>query len=96
MFRNSLNSKQLQESFNVIQSIQDNVKGLMEQQYKEVIAKYESLKNNFINLQQDYAKSLQENLILKAKIKELEETKDQKESETIDKYSSLADELFNE
>jgi hypothetical protein len=93
MFNFGVNKEQLQES---LKTIQENLRGVLEAQYKEVIKKYSSLKNEFINLQQDYAKEVQENLILKARVKELEAGNREQEEYKLNKYSDLANKLFNE
>jgi cell division protein FtsB len=88
-----INKEQLQESLN---TIQENLRVVLEEQYKEVIGKYSSLKSEFISLQQDYAKQVQENLFLKARIKELEAGNTEQEEDKLNKYSDLANKLFNE
>jgi|GEM_PF-3790702 len=92
MFDRGINKEELNKSLKVIQ---DNVKAVLEEQYKEVITKYSTLKNDFIELHEDYTKTLEENLILKAKVKELETLNRKNSEKTVDKYSDLANKLFD-
>jgi len=76
--------------------IGEEAKKEFKEQYQALLNKYLDLKKEHEGQQKKYIKALNENDILKAKLKELQKTGEVEEKETIDKYSDLANKLFSD